>query len=70
MEVMAGGTLTMRVSHCSSHMTFVLPKAKKKIISFEGVQLWDTVNLKPKQCTSFVVFKRLFCAIILGDDAC
>ncbi len=53
---------------------FVLPKAKKEVkrrcISFEGVQLWNSADLKLQQCTTFVMFKKSLCALIFGSYGC
>ena len=53
---------------------FVLPKVKKEVkrrcISFKGVQLWNSADLKIKQCTSFVMFKKLLCTGIFGSYGC
>lgn len=39
---------------------FVLPKVKRRCISFKGVQLWNSTDLKLKHCASFVVLKKSF----------
>ncbi len=53
---------------------FVLPKAKKEVkrrcISFKGVQLWNSADLKLQQCTTFVMFKKALCALIFGSYGC
>lgn len=53
---------------------FMLPKAKKEVkrrcISFKGVQLWNSADLKLKQCTSFVMFKKSLCAFIFRSYGC
>lgn len=49
--------------------TYVETKAKKEVQRlFKGVQLWNSADLKLRQCTSFV--KRSLCEMTLGCYVC
>lgn len=34
-------------------------EVKRKCISFKGVELWNSADLKLKQCTSFIMLQKI-----------